>query len=922
MSAPPHDPPGTAAALQRALSAARENPFLRHLFDDPSRFLAVLDLAGVIVDLNAYDPGQRPPREAYIGRPIWTTSAFGVDPSWETTWKQRLADAAAAGPLLFEDDVSPRGFERTILRGRLSLIEGGADPNGGSGRRAPLGYFLEFDDVRTERQTEARLREQERLRQLVFDQSFQLMVLLAPDGTIIDVNAAVERVGLTRNQVLGRRMQDVARLESDGEERSQIWQERIDAMQSAHEPVVVSDTRPSDAKGDLLAHDCCMTPVRDDSGALAMILLELRDQTDRNRIEAELRAGEQRFRALAEAVPQMLWTARGDDGSVDYFSPRWEEFTGRPVRSLLGAGFVELIHADDLAVVASATDPEHRHAPVVYRMLRHDGQFRWLEARMHGIEREDGTVERWVGATLDITERVEADEEARKRQEQLRATLKLTGYGTYVWNVKEDRFSRDSQLEEVLGIPMEGMMTADGFDQFFALVHPDDRDRTAASVIGALEPGGPDYDAEFRMLTPGPDGPVEKWVSAMGRVEFDERGEAVRLVGVFADITDKRREDEGRLRIQKLEAIGTLASGIAHDFNNVIGAILSYARVAEAELKAGVSPAESIGEIARGAHRAGDIVQRLLTFSRDEEPRREAFDLAAVAEEALSLVRPTVPARIDIRADVAPPIPRVFGNPTQFHQVVVNLLTNAAQAIGAEPGTITLSIGAVGIDEQRGSSAPGEYLQLVCEDDGPGMSDAVAQRAFDPFFTTKLAGRGTGLGLAAVQSIIDNHGGSITLETREGAGTRLVILVPAQQGGGPGPGTDAPGSPSEVAARVLFVDDEQALVRLAHRAMPYHGCSVTGHTDPLLAAGEFEADPSAFDALVTDLSMPGMTGLELTDRVRALRPDLPVVITSGFMGAAERAQAEARGVDAIIPKPCAIDDLAEAVHRLLIARRA
>ena len=910
-----NSPPPSTLALSRVLTLARGNPLLRHLFDDRTRFLAVLDLAGTIVDVNAYDPESlRPPRESYLGCSIWKTSAFARDPAWEERWKQRLADALAAPEaLVFDDEMAVENFGRRALRLVLSVIRDEAGE--------ALGFFVNFDDVQAERQTAELLREQQSLRQLVFDQSFQLMALLEPDGTIIDVNVAITRIGLTRAAVVGRRLQDVA-LEADGVDRARDWQERIDHMQTATQPLLSFDTRPG--VGGLLASDCAMTPVRDEAGELTMILLELRDQTERFEIEARLRSSEQRFRALAEAVPQMLWSARAD-GEVDYFAPGWADFTGRSVDSLLGAGFVELVHPDDRAIVTHATAGNFDKNAVVFRMLRHDGRYRWLEARMSGEFDDGGVLIRWVGATLDITERVEAEEEDRKRQEQLRAMLKLTGYGTYAWYVKEDRFSRDSQLEEVLGIPMEEMMTANAFERYFALVHPEDRERSKASVLGALQPGGPDYDAEFRIFAPGPEGPRELWVSAIGRVEFDDRGEPFRLVGIFADVTDKRREDEGRLRTQKLEAIGTLASGIAHDFNNVIGAILSYARVAEAEVRAGEAPSESLSEIARGAHRAADIVQRLLTFSRDDVPRREAFDLAEVVDEASALVRPTIPQHIEIHMTASRGLPHVFGNPTQFHQLVVNLLNNAGQAIGDAVGHIEVELDSLDVGPQGSGVAknlkPGRYVRLICRDDGPGMSDEVARRVFDPFFTTKPAGSGTGLGLAAVQSIVNNHGGAVTVDSRPGAGARFTVYVPAAKSAEPEVQAvvEARAMP-QAGIRVLFVDDEQALVRLAHRAMPYHGCLVTGHTDPVEAASEFERDPDAFDALVTDLSMPGMTGLELTARIRAMRPDLPVVMTSGFMGTEERAAAATCGVDVIIPKPCAIDDLASAVQRLLAAR--
>ncbi|MBJ7471747.1 MAG: response regulator, partial [Solirubrobacteraceae bacterium] len=214
----------------------------------------------------------------------------------------------------------------------------------------------------------------------------------------------------------------------------------------------------------------------------------------------------------------------------------------------------------------------------------------------------------------------------------------------------------------------------------------------------------------------------------------------------------------------------------------------------------------------------------------------------------------------------------------------------------------------------------GEYLRLRVIDDGPGVSESILGKVFDPFFTTKGPNEGTGLGLAAVHSIIRNHGGVIAAERHRGGGAMFTAYLPVQtppESPATMPKPAAPVVGDQPVARVLFVDDEEALVRLAYRAMPYCGCQVTGFTDPEEALEAFVADPKAFDAVVTDLSMPGLTGLELTERLRAVRSDIPVVLTSGYMAGEDQDDAERRGVSAILPKPCSIDDLAAEVLRLL-----
>jgi CheY-like chemotaxis protein len=347
--------------------------------------------------------------------------------------------------------------------------------------------------------------------------------------------------------------------------------------------------------------------------------------------------------------------------------------------------------------------------------------------------------------------------------------------------------------------------------------------------------------------------------------------------------------------------------------------------VAEAELSAGASPQESLAEIARGALRAGELTKRLLTFAREEPVRQVSLDLGAVVREAASLVRPTMPRGTELEVAIASGLPPVLGDSTQLHQVVVNLITNAGQALaGRDHGRISVSVEQIVLGERRTGVVAGldagEYLRLRVVDDGPGIPEAIIGRVFDPFFTTKGPNEGTGLGLAAVHSIVRNHRGVIAAEHHRAGGACLTAYLPVQSSP-ERPATVAEPAPpltgAQPVARVLFVDDEEALVRLAYRAMPYCGCEVAGFTDPLEAAEAFAADPTAFDAVITDLSMPGLTGLELTERVRAIRGDVPVVLTSGYMASGDQVDAERRGVSAIMPKPCSIEDLASEVLRLL-----
>lgn len=544
------------------------------------------------------------------------------------------------------------------------------------------------------------------------------------------------------------------------------------------------------------------------------------------------------------------------------------------------------------------------------------------------IRAADGTLEAILMSAHDRSAALEVERKVREQEELLRSALDVTGLGSFAMYIRERRFDSDARYQEIFGYDPNEEVVSGGVMALLEPLHVDDQERVGATFMEAFRGrAGVTYQEEYRIWARRPGGKRElRRVWVMSRVEVDEQGPR-RILGVVDDVTDRRREEELRIRMQKREALGTLAGGLAHDFNNVISAILSNAHVAAVEVKSGADPSTSIAEISRGAKRAGELVRRLLDVSRDHEPERRPVDLGAVAEDACALVRPTIPPRVSLDLDRGTDGVELLGDPSQLHQVVMNLVTNAAQAIGKRDGTIGVSVEHESVDASTGVTGvePGEYVRLCVRDDGDGIPEDALPRIFDPFFTTKEQGEGTGLGLAAAQSIVRGHGGQITVESQVGSGTSIAVFLPLagdpesvdasppvrDRTEGTGRGGDGRGNP-----RVLFVDDEAALVMLAERALPHHGCAVRAFTEPEEALAALSAEPAEFDALVTDLAMPGLTGLELIAAAREVRPDLPVVLTSGFLTDDSKAEATRLAVDRVVPKPCPIDELAAAVHAI------
>jgi CheY-like chemotaxis protein/two-component sensor histidine kinase len=313
-------------------------------------------------------------------------------------------------------------------------------------------------------------------------------------------------------------------------------------------------------------------------------------------------------------------------------------------------------------------------------------------------------------------------------------------------------------------------------------------------------------------------------------------------------------------------------------------------------------------------------VRRILTFSRHQDTQLEIIALRPIVEEALKLVRAAQPAMVEIRTDLWDSVPPVAADSGQIHQIIVNLVTNAAYAIGARGGVIEVKLDALELNNDLAETLrdlpPGRYVRLVITDNGCGMDRATLSRIFDPFFTTKPLGQGTGLGLSIVHGIMKSCKGAVTVYSEPDKGTSFHLYFPAAIGKPEPQVIPAPKVASAHGELVMYVDDEEPLVRLAVRALTRLGYRVSGHTDPMEALEEFRRRPREVDVIITDVSMPNLSGFDLTREVRAIRPDLPVVMTSGYVRKEDEDEAHALGVREIILKPNTLDELGKALKRL------
>ncbi len=396
--------------------------------------------------------------------------------------------------------------------------------------------------------------------------------------------------------------------------------------------------------------------------------------------------------------------------------------------------------------------------------------------------------------------------------------------------------------------------------------------------------------------------------------------------GFIRDLTERRqteealRKSEEQLRqAQKMEAIGTLAGGIAHDFNNILSSIIGYTELAMAQCSGTSGVVPRLREVLKAGYRAKKLVRQILTFSRQEESGKKVLFLQSIVEETLNLLRASLPSTISLEADLDTTTSPVLADATQIHQVVMNLGANAEYAMRESGGTLFVKLDQVRVNEgnsllQDGLSV-GSYVRLTFSDSGKGIAPNIQKRIFDPFFTTKGVGEGTGMGLSVIHGVITSHGGTIQVESQEGENTTFFVYLPCSTSM-PSIGATVSVMPGSCFGQgtVMFVDDELSIARWGKDTLEALGYRVHVFTNAADALEAFEKDSALYDVLVTDQTMPGMTGELLAQHVLQLRPKFPVILCSGFSYTMNETKAEAMGLEAYLTKPVLMDDMARAIQ--------
>jgi len=793
---------------------------------------------------------------------------------------------------------------RSLHTKKIPLLDAHGDPL----------YLLGISEDITERKkAELERDERELLLRLMLETGAGCVKRVAADGTVLYMNSAgLEFIEAEETDVVGRSVFDL------------VVPEHRAAFTRMHQEVIQGRKRTLEFqvqgfKGVRRWLETYAVPFRNPLTKEVEHLAISHDITERKEAEDVIRKGERKFRAIYEQAPTGIAILDSLSGQFTQINKKYCDIVGYSQEEMLHRTFRDITHPDDLQ--ADLDRMRHLLAEEVSsfqmekRYIRKNGEVIWVHLTCVPLWLEPTDPRLHIAMVEDITLRKQGEKDLQESKEWFR--LLAEAIPQQVWTANSDGLLDyvNKRVVEYFQRPFEDIIGR-GWQK---LLHPDDLPVCLTRWAEALETKKP-YEIEFR-LRRGRD-QVYRWHLGRALPIFNQEGQVVKWFGTNTDITQLKELENQVRQSQKMEAIGTLAGGIAHDFNNILMGVVGYTELAKQKAGANEAVKRNLDEVLVAGQRAKELVRQILAFSRQAEQERQPIELQLVVKEVCKFLRATLPATIEIRQNFTERPTIILGDPIQMHQVVMNLCANAEYAMRESGGLLELKLEHVAGEPDGIGTHPdlkgGSYVRLTVRDTGAGMPPEVARRIFDPFFTTKGVGEGTGMGLAVVHGIVISHGGVIQVESEPGQGTTFRVYFPAAEAESV-QGENHPFQQEFFMGRgnILFVEDEEPLARLGKEALRGLGYEVMVHTSSVEALEVFRSNPFRFDAVVTDQTMPNITGEALAREMLQIRPDVPVILCTGFSHAITPEQAKAIGIRAFLFKPLLIKDLGRALREVL-----
>ncbi len=815
--------------------------------------------------------------------------------------EQETESAAGIGPPTFTHRlIGKSGREIWVERSSINITW--------DGRPASLNFIR---DITLRKAAEERLKVSERLFRDIFDASFD-GIFIHDAGKIIDMNVKASlELGFTKEELLDEPIVNlVAREDLEATlERLRMVTERPELEYGGAEARLLR-------KDGTKVHVEYFSRSTFYEGRDARIIA-FRDISDRKRTENALRQSESRYRSLFESAHDAIFILKGDrfvdcnPKTLDVFGVSLQEIIGRspydfsPPRQPDGKPSKEA--ALERIRAAYAGEPQFFE----WKHTKRDGVAFDAEVTLHMIDQAEGVVLQCM--LRDISERKKAEQALRESEERYRNIFERAAVGIVNVNLQGRLTFVNQKFCDMLGYTAEELLALD----LRHVTHSEDLPESHRRVADLLS--GKSRDAFQQKRYVRKDGSIV-WANTSGSMLTDESGKPKFLVGIIEDITDQKQLESRVRQSQKMEAIGTLAGGIAHDFNNILTSVLGFTELAKMKLGMGKNLDNELDEVMNAGFRARDLVKQILAFSRRTDIEKGPIAIRSLIKESVKFLKSSLPSTIEIRYDMGGSDATVMADPTQLHQILMNLCTNAAHAMKDEGGVLDLRLEEVeigGLESlQHKKLKSGKYFRLTVSDTGHGIREEFIEKVFDPFFTTKPRGEGTGLGLSVVHGIVTDMGGAVSVESTPGQGAVFTVLLPFNEAAALEQVSAHP-APPKGKGGVLLVDDEKAILESGRGVLEHLGYEVTTANGSLEALDIFRAKPDAFDLVLTDMTMPKMTGLELAKQLLSTRPDIPIVLCTGFSEGLTPDSIRDIGIRDMIMKPMIGDELAVTLARAL-----
>ncbi len=748
-------------------------------------------------------------------------------------------------------------------------------------------------------------------------------VIVNSDGKIAFANAQAEKVfAVQKDQLIGKPLEDLV----------------PERFRATHKKLVSSFHRQPHARGlgselELYGRrsdgtefpaDIMLSPLRMD-GEMSVLAM-IRDVSDSREAERALRESEARFRMIYEASPLGIMIV-DEDGRIVRCNPAVIDLLGYSEQELKQKTYDDITHPEDRPVGTemSSVLKTGKKDVVRYekRYIRKDGKEVWVHITHSAVRDEKGSYRFGLGIIEDFTDRKRAEEALRRSEDRYRNLVESARDAIFSLSPSAVIVSLNPAFETMTGWKREEWIGKSVTD----LIHPDDRSKAQERLRKSLE-GDVLGTSRFRIIRKS----GEYGIGEFNTTRLMNNDKLVGILGIARDVTSQIAIEEQLRQSQKMESLGTLAGGIAHDFNNILGIIMGYASLSRRALKPGDKVSRNLSTIEGAAQRGIGLIRQLLMFARRQDRVQELVDVNGVVADIYKMVKETFPKVISTRLQRTKDELFIYGDPTEIHQAVLNLCVNARDAMmdradGRLPGgRLDISTSLISSDEVAAGhpSAGGEsYVRIAVSDTGKGIDEATQKRIFEPFFTTKEKGKGTGLGLSTVYGIVSAEEGFVEVSSRIGEGTTFTVLLPSRSGS-----PDLPGVSAEALANLrgesetlLIVEDEEGLRELLYNILSDNGYSVLTAEDGEHALA-LALQNARIDLVISDLGLPKVGGLDLFEAIRKIRPNMKVILVSGFLSDPDRERMQENGVNGFVQKPYKPRDVLEQVKKVLGDRRA